>query len=264
MNPLFDAPPIEVPLKKAPLARAICQIRFPPIMSVGKDEYVAEFQESLRRDYPLITPQMAQRMQFVLPGAEGPISLVPPTRSYRFSSLDGHWHLTLSQDFLAIETDGYTNREEFLARLTKACQALASHIQPSHVSRLGVRYIDRLRDEAVNRIHEFFRPEFLGPMLDPNFRSNATQVLSENLFKIKEGYLIAKWGLLPKDTTIDPTAIPPEPEPSWILDLDAYSEALVPFDSTTLVAEARKLVERIYTVFRWSVTESFDCYYGRE
>ena len=264
MNPLFDSPPSEVPLRNAPLARAICQIRFPPIMSVGKDEYVAEFQESLRREYPLITPQMAQRMQFILPGADGPISMAPPTRSYRFSSVDGHWHLTLSQDFLAIETTGYTNREEFLARITRACQALEKHIHPTHVSRLGIRYIDRLRDEALNQIHELFRPEFLGPMLDADFRAGAMQVLTESQFRTKEGSLIAKWGLLPENTTIDPTAIPPEPNPSWILDLDAYSEVLVPFDSTTLVAEARKLVERIYTVFRWSVTDSFDRYYGRE
>ncbi|MFZ5867070.1 MAG: TIGR04255 family protein [Thermodesulfobacteriota bacterium] len=267
MNPLFDQCPAEVPLTRAPLDRAICQIRFPPIMSIGRDEFVASFQESLRQHYPLITQQMAQRMQFVLPGSDAPISMIPPTRSYRFSSADQNWHITLCQDFLAVETTRYTNRTEFLQRITDACRTLEMHIHPTHVTRLGVRYIDRFRDDALERIHEFFRPELLGPEVVPEFRANALQILSEGLFRTAEGFLVAKWGLLPENTTIDPTAILPEPKGSWILDLDAYSDysdTPIPFDSASLVLGAEMLVKRIYSVFRWGVTAAFDLHFGRE
>ena len=45
LNPLTATPPIEVPLKNAPLVRAIAQVRFPPILSIEQQEFVGSFQE---------------------------------------------------------------------------------------------------------------------------------------------------------------------------------------------------------------------------
>lgn len=52
-NPLIDPPPPEVPLKSAPLIRVIAQVRFPPILSIEKQEFVASFQEAIRDKYPI-------------------------------------------------------------------------------------------------------------------------------------------------------------------------------------------------------------------
>ncbi len=262
MNPLFAPTPPEVPLKNAPLDRAICQVRFPPIMSIGKEEFVAGFQEEVRKQYPIMAQQLIQPFQIQAPGSDIPISLIPATRSFRFSSADGAWHLVLTQDFLAIETTRYSNRSEFLHRISEACLALEKHVGPTHVSRLGIRYIDRLRGADLDRIQDFFRPEILGLGADQEVWGNTGQVLTEALFTTAEGQLVARWGLLPMNATTDPNAIPVEPHRSWILDLDASSELLVPFDPKSLIVSATGLVERIYTFFRWGVTDSFLTHFG--
>jgi len=50
--------------------------------------------------------------------------------------------------------------------------------------------------------------------------------------------------------------------PSWILDLDMFSIRSQPLDTEGLVAEARTYAERIYTLFRWAVTDEFLRLYG--
>jgi uncharacterized protein (TIGR04255 family) len=62
---------------------------------------------------------------------------------------------------------------------------------------------------------------------------------------------------MPPNATIDPAAIEPLDEPSWVLDIDMFSTAPLSFDVETLTGEARRYAERIYTVFRWAVTDVF-------
>jgi uncharacterized protein (TIGR04255 family) len=61
---------------------------------------------------------------------------------------------------------------------------------------------------------------------------------------------------------VDPAAIEPAKEKSWILDLDMFSAAPMPFDVERVVEEAQRYAERIYTVFRWAVTDDFLVRYG--
>ena len=74
--------------------------------------------------------------------------------------------------------------------------------------------------------------------------------------------VLARWGCLPPGATVDPSAIEPAKEKSWILDLDMFSTTPVPFAVDRVVAEAQRYAERIYTVFRWAVTDDFLARYG--
>ena len=108
---------------------------------------------------------------------------------------------------------------------------------------------------------DFLRPEMLG-LLSANEASAAVeQLISQALFAVPEGKLAVRWGLLPKDATIDPIAISQESTPSWILDLDCFTDAVEPFDAAKLVKEAQHFSERIYTFFRWAVLPPFLSHY---
>ena len=48
----------------------------------------------------------------------------------------------------------------------------------------------------------------------------------------------------------------------FILDLDMFSSAPMPFAVDRVVAEAQRYAERIYTIFRWAVTKDFLVRYG--
>lgn len=62
--------------------------------------------------------------------------------------------------------------------------------------------------------------------------------------------------------TYDPTAVEPATEKTWLLDLDMFSTKPMPFAVDRVVDEAQRYAERIYTIFRWAVTDDFLIRYG--
>jgi uncharacterized protein (TIGR04255 family) len=69
--------------------------------------------------------------------------------------------------------------------------------------------------------------------------------------------MLARWGQLPPNGTVDPAAIEPIPERSWILDLDMFSTKPSRFNEDVVVARATSFAERLYTFFRWFVNDEF-------
>ena len=233
---------------------------WPPICigTVGKDEFVAPFQEAIRKDYPLAEHWATQPFQVQVPGGEGSQFLpMAISRTYRFATADGSWRLSLAADFLSLETRQYTSRQDFLRRLEQAWSALAVHVAPSHWNRLGVRYVDRIRDEELARVGELFRPEMLGLLGSEASGEHLKQVLAESLVAVPEGNLAIRWGLLPAGRTTDPIGIPPEEKATYILDLDAFQEGLEPFAPLDLLARTQALSDRIYAFFRWAIQPEF-------
>ena len=266
MNPFHGSPPQEVLLSHAPLDTVLCQVRFPPILSIGKDDFVAPFQEAIRKDYPLTEQWMVQSLPFPFqaPGGAPPQGL-PITKTYRFSTPDRSWRLNLAPDSLSLDTSRYTHRTEFLERLSQALTTLAAHVPLTHWSRLGIRYVDRIRGENLARVPEFFRPEMLGILGMDGIGKHLKQGLSEALLEVEEGNLAIRYGLLPGGKTIDPLGIPVDPADSWILDLDGFqehAETLKPFETQDVIAQTEALSKRIYAFFRWMVLPPFDQTYG--
>lgn len=258
-DPLTSAAPLEVPLPDAPLVRVIAQVRFPQVLSIEKRDFVAPFQEAIRAQYPVLRAEQTQGLLLGLQGA----SPMPPQVIWRFADVEGNWRVSLALDFVAIETTAYESRKNFFERLEAIVQALAEHVSPRVVDRIGVRYIDRVTGAAVKDISKLVRPEILG-IVATAAAQHARQTLSESVFTVPEpaAQLLARWGLLPKGGTVDPSAIEPIAEPSWILDLDMFRPEPRAFNPSEVVADARSYAERIYTFFRWAVTDDFLQLYG--
>lgn len=259
LNPITSALPAEVPLPSAPLVRVVAQVRFPQILSIEKRDFVAPFQEAIREQYPVLRQEQTQG---VVVGPQGASSM-PPQVIWRFADEGKSWRVSLAADFVAIETTGYESRDDFFTRFETTVAALAEHVGPRVVDRIGVRYIDRVTGDAIKQIKGLVRPEVLG-VVATEAATFARHSLSESLFTVLEppAQILARWGLLPEGGTVDPAAIEPLSEVSWILDLDMFraeSRSFVPRD---VVAEARSFAERIYTFFRWAVTDEFLRLYG--
>jgi len=256
-DPLVAPLAAEVPLKNAPLVRVIAQLRYPDILSVEQREFVAPFQEAIRAKYPVLRQEQTLALP---PGVPG-VTTVRPQTAWRFGDTDGHWRVSLTPEFLALETTSYVSRSDFLGRLKVIAQALYDHIEPAQLDRLGVRYIDRITGDAVDDIAKLVRPEVRG-ITGTVAAAHATHALSEAMFELPDASLLARWGSLPAGATVDPAALEPVNEKSWVLDLDMFSSKPMPFVVERVVDQARRHAERIYTVFRWAVTEEFLVRYG--
>lgn len=256
-DPLVAPPPAEVPLKDAPLVRVIAQVRFPAILAIEQRDFVAPFQEALRATYPVLRQEQTQGLLLSPTG----VAQAKPQIAWRFSDVAGHWRVSLTPEFLALETTRYTSRSDFFQRLLAVVEALDEHASPKVIDRLGVRYIDRITGAAVDDIGDLVRAEVRG-ITGTIAAAHATHALSESMFQLPDARVIARWGQLPAGATVDPAAIEPAPEKSWILDLDMFSAAPMPFSVDHVVLEAQRFAERIYTIFRWAVTTDFLTRYG--
>ena len=83
-NPLSAPLPAEVPLPNSPLVRVIAQVRFPPVLSIEKQEFIAPFQEAIRATYPVLHPEQVQGIVL------GPLGLAPGQKqiAWRFRDVE--------------------------------------------------------------------------------------------------------------------------------------------------------------------------------
>jgi uncharacterized protein (TIGR04255 family) len=253
-NPLIASPPEEVPLKEAPIVRVIAQVRFPPILSMKEISFVAPFQEAIRDIYPILRPEKSPA--FIL-GSQG-FEPTEPIMVWRFIDIDGNWRVSLTPEFISLETTCYSSRNDFLKRFENILTALNTHIKPQVIERLGLRYIDQLKGEDLTQLSSLIRPEISG-VLATELDGNVLQSINESLFTIpeKNSQMLARWGRLPANVTIDPSAIEPITEASWVLDTDIFRQESQMFNVELILEETRQFAERIYTFFRWAVTDEF-------
>lgn len=265
VTPLSGGPPAEVPLPFAPLARVIAQARYAPILAIRNPDKVAIFQEAIRATYPIL---QEERFPHITIGPLGP----PAAREgviWRFGDHEPQpqWRVSLSADFVALETSAYSSRADFLSRFEHVVQALEQSFKPAQCQRLGIRYIDRMKGDAIARIVELIRPKILGiafPDDEPplSLGGAVLHLMTEAAIAAQEGQITARWGSLPENVTYDPNTLEPIDKRSWILDLDMFTTAPVAFESEVLVSTARAFAERIYAVFREMVTDEFLRFYG--
>lgn len=262
MAPVIDDPiaapsPVEIPLGNAPLVRVIAQLRFPLVIGIEQRDFIAPFQEAISSKYPVLRQEQTQGVVVSPTG----VAQVPAQTAWRFADVEGQWRASLTQGFVALETTAYPGRADFLARLSEIVTALDKYIEPKLVDRLGLRYIDRISGEAVKDVAQLVRSELLGiaGTLDS---AHVVHAISESLIAFDGAHLLARWGHLPGGTTIDPAAMEPIEVPSWILDIDMFSGESRPFSVDRVMNDAKRFAERIYTFFRWAVTEDFLRRYG--
>jgi uncharacterized protein (TIGR04255 family) len=258
-KPLGGPPPMEIPLAKAPLERVIAQVQFAPIINIDNQAFIADFQEALREQYPLFDVGSEQVLQI----EQGPMgqTMTPRQRPvYRFGDIQRNWRISLTSESVALDVKVYSNRDDFLARWSQILEA-TFQFKPLAV-RLGMRYIDRIRDPDVKRVKELINNVYLGPLY-PKFDDQVQHMISETALSVEEGNLLLRLGKLPSGGTVDPNVLEPIQGESFIVDIDVSLNLQKKFELTELNETFRKFAERAYTMFRDIVTEEFDLTYGK-
>lgn len=250
-TPFGEAWP-RVQLSAAPLVRVVAQVRFSQVLRVSDEAFITPFQEAIRDQYPELSRELQQQVVITDKGAQPGFAAT----IWRFRDPASGFQVSLAPDFVALDTSSYTDRHDFFGRFTAALDATAEHIHPGLATRLGVRYVDRLEGESTSRLPKLIRAELL-TFENVDLGSGVLQRgISEAEFAVGENQLKARWGLMPPETTHDPS-IEPSKAKSWILDLDASTQELGSFDAPSLSSRARDLGDVVYRFFRWVVSETF-------
>jgi len=138
--------------KNNPLIQVICQLRFPRILSIN-EKAPADFQDSIRKDYPVYAVAVEQEQQLTIEAAKDPAPKViqgERINNYSFSSADDIWRINLTSTFLSLSTSRYTRWEDFCSHLKKPLDALNAVYSPAFYERIGLRYVDAYCRSALN------------------------------------------------------------------------------------------------------------------
>jgi len=253
--PLQGPAPKEIPLPNAPLVSVIAQVRFPTRLAVRNPDRIIGFQDLIGTHYPHLERRVHSIIRSSPPSTGGEDSV-----HWRFADDTRNWLVTLAEDFIALETRAYESRTDFLERLKIILQALEETLPPTHMTRFGIRYIDQIKGEPLTKIATLLRDEVIG--VANLLGAPAKQLLTHIEVAADPGDLVARWGKLPANMTIDLSLAPPIREESWIIDLDVSKSGESPFLSEAIIETATLCAKRIYAVFRWMVTKDFLRTYG--
>ena len=182
---------------KNPLNEVICQLRFPPILKI-ETEVPAEFQERIRDFFPNFSESSFVRIEVspdtnhpMPPEIVQPLIKQPSIKNYEFISEDEIWKINLTRNFIALTAKKYERWELFKDKLSFPFETFLDIYKPSHISRIGLRYIDVIKRSLLNKENVSWRnllnPSLLGILGNEdvgdeimNFESRYEIKLSDN------------------------------------------------------------------------------------
>ena len=250
-------------MKNAPVYFMIAQIRFNPILDLGK--YLPEIQGQMRASgFPDFKEEVAQ--QFTLAFGKGESGKVsPPVSSVRyiFGNIDGTAGFVLTNNALAFQTTAYVTFEDFLRMFLDGLGTVHEQLRLDFTERVGLRYLDAVLPNAGEKLSDYLIPEVLGVshVLEGNVPVHA---FSETMFAMDAGHLVSRVlvrngqvGLPPEIGEIAPKLAPKFTVFTGthaILDSDAFHGGREAFDTSVIGRRLTELHAEIVKVFKTVAT----------
>jgi len=257
MHP-FTGPVDETPLSRAPLATVLCQVRFPKPLSFGPSTVDAA-RVLLAAQYPVAREQTGT---VIVVSQEGVSQQSDTNKIWTMSDVEGCWKIVLAENFVSIEATSYHSREDFIQRIIGLLEATQKSYAPPVFDRLGMRYVNRIQErDDLDRLDKMVRPVALAGLQVPHENVQVQHSVCDSLFIDGNASIQARWGWLPAGAILDPSLTVPTVE-HWMLDIDVFSRAGGPFDSSSLSLLAREFAEKSYRLFRWLITDEFISNFG--
>ncbi len=221
------------PFSRNVIQLATCELRFPVVLEFESKPPI-KLQAALRKDYPRYDKNISVTFR---PGSKEPIEEI----RHFFRSKKKNWTVSFRPFSIALETDSYTNFEEFKSRLLSIVKASEKTMDSDFLTRIGLRYINEIRAEQSD-LEGWVNKELVSPLTSGHFGEvdrifqEVRGRFSDGLFSLRHGY---------------PGEGPGERD-KYIIDLDFYQEDVEIKDvEETLV----KLHDSCYDLFDWSISE---------
>ena len=246
-----------------PLEQVICQLRFPPILSISSEPPV-KFQEEIRREYPWYAQQrapdapdipveirsaMPPEIRDALPNFAS--ARLPVT--YTFETEDRARAIQLAQDSIAVSEQRYDQWDEFRTAIERAESVLRELYAPAFYTRIGLRYRDVLdkRRYGLESVpwSDLLNPNFLGVLGSEEIAQDVVQSLNQVMLTIPEvegGQVVLQHGLVVSEGD--------EPH-AYVIDADFSTQNRCDHDSAFKVAS--KFNKWAGHLFRWAITDDF-------
>ena len=234
-------------LPNPPITEALVEIRVDRAVPVPLDD-LKQLQARLGAAYTQAVPirQVKAEIAFTSLGSTH-VGQPPSDVAFQFSTADNQHVVHASPEFLSVHLlRPYRDWEAFRADIVKAWSEYVSIAAPSGISRIGVRYINRLDIPVpMNDLADYLTT---GPMIDPKLPQRFSSLFTriEIPFPAENASSIVTQALVPSGRP-DRAAL--------LLDIDAYSQMAFALDDTVLWATIDRLRDIKNKLFFGSITE---------
>ena len=214
---------------------AIAQVRFAPVYAVEQIVAVAEFQKRLGEHY--VAQDAPRAVGAGVVGAAG-------ESTWLFRDGERGWTISLTPSSLGLEAITYVDFDDFAAELSKVLRTLEAVFEPRIEVRLGVRYINRIEDDRLQkRGIDFFVNEQLASPVGADLGTDLQHSLCELRFRERGGWMAIRHGLVESST--------------YLLDFDHFTEGERDFVPKTIVTRVKRFHSLIERLFVWSLSERY-------
>lgn len=255
-----EAPPRRV-YARPPLALALCQIRYATRFGLN-DLVIAPFQAAIEYDYP--SPSRHEDIAAIQIGSGGnqiDLTVPSPGVMWKFTDETGDWTVSLTQDFLSLETRSYADFDDFIVRLGRLMTALTETVKLGVGRRIGLRYINEIRGSGIDW-RDVITPELLGVLALEPFRQNCDHAYQVLTLRTPDARVNLQHGLFPNGSTVLPKSdVPPSTEPFYLVDIDMFREFPLPhaleMTSPIVSGYVESFHATVSELFRWATTDAY-------
>jgi len=231
----------EIRLALSPIREVICQVRFPTVLRIRKED-PSDLQERLRDHFPGFETEQAVELQpGLLRRDAGPCL-------FRFLRRDQSANVTLAPDSYALTFSRYDSWSEFVHMLSFVGQHVREVYGIGYATRIGLRYInmigpEHVGSESVSDLSSVVRDELVA-LLDTGVLLEPSLALSQVRAKEGDTQFTFRYGIV----------IPSASEGRrFVLDFDCFTETQHDLhDVIPLCMEYHRI---IYGAFRWCIPD---------
>lgn len=244
-RPPFDGPRL--------LERAVVAVTFTPIAKIATDQnFVSAFQDRVRQKYPFFQRLVEPHVQIDLLQSGEIKQQQSENVTWQFTSADGHSTIALNQGLIAfdVQRDGYKSWPALSESVVHVLNDFFETMGPSHVVRIGVRYLNTGRAEGDQDPRLSCTKELVSISGMEGLR--AADLLWH--FDVKEGRMLLRSGMMPPNATYDPSFFAPRPQQTWYLDIDVMKDDLSDFSIKQISAALTEQAMRLHAVYQWAMT----------
>ncbi|NNM64261.1 MAG: TIGR04255 family protein [Burkholderiales bacterium] len=218
------------------IRQAVCELRFPLLMSLSGVKPPEKFVNALRKRFPIA----AAVNEVTLGATEGAIS----GHSHQFKSSKLTWTVRLKQDAVSLETQSYTTFSDFRERVREVLDAALLVIDSDFFTRVGLRYINVIPMEN-STITDWINPALVAPLSGHGFRG-VSEFAGKFALNADDGGCLLQHGLRLKSEESGPTTAPQE----YVIDVDA---SRLDIKADEVMAALDSAHRQAFSLFSWAL-----------
>lgn len=228
--------------KRTFLRQAVCELRFPTLMSLGGVKPPSAFVNAIRKQYP--THELANELTVGVGGA----SSTDASHAHMFRAAKGNWALTLKASSVTLETGKYPGFVEFRRRVNEMVAAALPVIDSEFFTRVGIRYVNVVPSQG-EALEKWINPTLVGAIHGQGFLG-VTEYAGKLLLNKEDGGCLLQHGLRHKADP--PTPLPKGYVPDYVIDIDVYRNEVSVDDLDDALVAAHT---QAFSMFDWALGE---------